>query len=164
MDLIIRWSTTVRNRRVPILVFVGTLANEDRDKEMTIMVLLEYRVWANVTRMLWGLLGHFDRQTLFPLFFWSTRNHSSLVKSTYEEHLRVVAMTSSERGTQFHPLASYRNHAGQRNGVRLFFKSCRSCFFFAPRCDNADGCDNADTGAETQLNHFVLSFSAHPVQ
>ena len=58
----------------------------------------------------------------------------------------------------------YRNHAGQRTGVRSFFKSCRSSFFFAPRCDNADGCDNADTGAETKLNHFVLSFSAPPVR
>ena len=54
-----------------------------------------------------GLLGQFDRQMLFPLFFWSTRDHSFLVKSTYEEHLRVVALTSSERGTQSHPLASY---------------------------------------------------------
>ena len=34
-------------------------------------------------------------------------NISSLVKSTYEEHLCVLAMTSSERGTQFHLLASY---------------------------------------------------------
>ena len=24
----------------------------------------------------WGLLGHFDRQMLFPLCFWSTRDHS----------------------------------------------------------------------------------------
>ena len=32
---------------------------------------------------------------------------SSLVKSTYEEHLCVVALTGSERGTQFHALASY---------------------------------------------------------
>ena len=41
----------------------------------------------------------FDKHMmLFPLFFWSTRNHSSLlVKSTYyEEHLLcVVALTSS---------------------------------------------------------------------
>ena len=58
--------------------------------------------------MLRGLLGHFDIQMFFPLFFWSTRDYSSLVKSTYyEEHLRVVALTSSERGTKFHPLASY---------------------------------------------------------
>ena len=31
----------------------------------------------------------------------------SLDKSTYEEHLCVVVLTSSERGIQFHPLASY---------------------------------------------------------
>ena len=34
-------------------------------------------------------------------------NHSSLVKPTYEEHLRVVALTGIERGTQFHPFAFY---------------------------------------------------------
>ena len=34
------------------------------------------------------LVSHFDRQKmLFPLFFWSTRDHSSLFKSMYEEHL-----------------------------------------------------------------------------
>ena len=64
----------------------------------------------------------------------------------------------------FHIPVDYRNHAGQRTGVRSFFKSCRSCFCYAPRCDNADGCDNADTGAEKQLNHFVMSFSAPPVR
>ena len=46
---------------------------------------------------------HFDRQMLFPLFFWSTRDQA---KSMYEEHLCVVALTSIERGTQFFPLAS----------------------------------------------------------
>ena len=61
-------------------------------------------------------------------------------------------------------VVNYRNHAGQSTGVRSFSKSCRTCFFFAPRCDNADGCDNADNGAETQLNHFILSFSAPPVR
>ena len=45
---------------------------------------------------------------LFPLFFWSARDHSSLFKSMYEEHLCVVrTLTRSERGTQFFPLASY---------------------------------------------------------
>ena len=34
--LTIRWSTSVRNRRVPISVFMGTLATDDRDKELTI--------------------------------------------------------------------------------------------------------------------------------
>ena len=53
------------------------------------------------------MLSHFNRQMLFPLFFWSTRGHSSLFKSMYEEHLCVVALTSSEQGTQFFPLASY---------------------------------------------------------
>ena len=28
--------------------------------------------------------------------------------------------------------------------VRTIVKSCRSCFFFAPWCDDADGCNNAD--------------------
>ena len=51
--------------------------------------------------------SHFDRQMLFPLFFWSTRDHSSLFKSMYQEHLCVVALTSIERGTQLFPLASY---------------------------------------------------------
>ena len=45
--------------------------------------------------------------SIFALFFWSTRDHSSLVKSTYEEHMFVVAMTSSERGIHFHLLAFY---------------------------------------------------------
>ena len=49
----------------------------------------------------------FDRQMLLPLFFWSTRDHSCLFKSMYEEHLCVVALTGMERGTQFVPLASY---------------------------------------------------------
>ena len=40
--------------------------------------------------------------------FWSTRDHSSVVKSTFfEEYLCVVALTGSEQGTQFLPLASY---------------------------------------------------------
>ena len=34
--------------------------------------------------MLRGLLGHFDRQVLFPFFFWSTPDHSFLVKIAYE--------------------------------------------------------------------------------
>ena len=54
MDLMIRWSPTVRNRRVPILVFMGTSATDDRDKEMTIiwefMVLLGYHMY--------GMYGH----------------------------------------------------------------------------------------------------------
>ena len=41
------------------------------------------------------------------LFFWPTRDHSYLARSTYEEHLCVVALTGSERGTQIHHLASY---------------------------------------------------------
>ena len=48
MDLIIRWSTTVRNRRVPNSVFKGTLATDNRDKEMKtiweFIVLREYRI------------------------------------------------------------------------------------------------------------------------
>ena len=32
-------------------------------------------VWV-VTLVVWGLLCHFDRQMLFPLCFWSTRDHS----------------------------------------------------------------------------------------
>ena len=32
-------------------------------------------VW-EVTRVVWGLLCHFDRQMLFPLCFWSTRDNS----------------------------------------------------------------------------------------
>ena len=43
------------------------------------------------------LTSHFDRQMIFPLFFWSTRDHSSQFKSMYEEHLCVVALTSIER-------------------------------------------------------------------
>ena len=51
--------------------------------------------------------------------FWSTSSFSrphilcvsgqrgTIAKSTYEEHLCVVALTSIERGTQFFPLASY---------------------------------------------------------
>ena len=47
-------------------------------------------------------------EILFPLFFWLTRDHSSLVESTYEEHLCIVALAgSSGRGTQFHLLAPY---------------------------------------------------------
>ena len=34
MDLMIHWSTTVRDRRVPISVFMGTLATDDRLKEL----------------------------------------------------------------------------------------------------------------------------------
>ena len=112
MDLMTRWSTTVRNRKVPILVFMVTLATDDRDKEMTIiwkfMFPLGYHIlWGIVTRMLWGLLGHFDRHMLFPLCFWSTRDHSSQAESTYEEYLCVVAITSSERGTQSHLACLY---------------------------------------------------------
>ena len=48
MYLMIRWSTTVRNRRVPISFFMGTLATDDQDKELKIiwefMVLREYRM------------------------------------------------------------------------------------------------------------------------
>ena len=87
---------------------MGTLATDDRDKELKtiweFMVLPEYRMGdchEDVMGPTWSL------QMLFPLFFMSTLDHSSLVKSTYEENLCVVALTSSERGTQFHPLASY---------------------------------------------------------
>ena len=51
MDLMIRWGTAVRNdRRVPISGFMGTLATDNRDKELkqhTIWeskVLREYRM------------------------------------------------------------------------------------------------------------------------
>ena len=49
MDLMICWSTTVRNRKVPISVFMETLATDDRDnKELKtiwqFMVLREYRM------------------------------------------------------------------------------------------------------------------------
>ena len=73
MCLMERWSTTVRNKRVPISAFMGTLATDDPDKELTtiweFMVLREYRL-GFVTRILGGLLVNFDRQMLFPLFFW----------------------------------------------------------------------------------------------
>ena len=76
-----------------------------------LMVLLGYRIYEGLSRgCLRPILGHFDRQMLFSLFsllFWSMRDHGSLVKSTYEEHPLVVAMTSSEGGIQFHLLASY---------------------------------------------------------
>ena len=60
MDLMIRWTTTVRNSLVPILVFMGTLATDDRDKEMTIiwefMVFLGYGdCHENVMRPTWSL-------------------------------------------------------------------------------------------------------------
>ena len=48
IDLMIRWSTIVRNRIVYVLVFMGgTLATDDRDKITIIwefIVLLEYRI------------------------------------------------------------------------------------------------------------------------
>ena len=48
-DLMKRWIMTVWNRRVTILVFMGTLATDDRDKVMEIvgefMVLLGYRMY-----------------------------------------------------------------------------------------------------------------------
>ena len=48
-DLMKRWIMTVWNRRVTILVFMGTLATDDRDKVMKIvgefMVLLGYRMY-----------------------------------------------------------------------------------------------------------------------
>ena len=84
---------------------MGTLATDDRDKELGwFFGNIGNIVWEIVTMMLSGLPGNFDRQMFFPLFCWSTRDHSSLVKSTYEEHLCVVALTSSERETQFHRL------------------------------------------------------------
>ena len=62
MDLMIRWSTTVRNRRVPISVIMGTLATDDRDKHLKtiweFMVLREYRMGnchENVMRSTWSL-------------------------------------------------------------------------------------------------------------
>ena len=84
---------------------------EDRDEELNTiwesMVLREYRT-GDCHEEVVRPLSHFDRLVLFPLFFWSTRDHSSLFKSMYEEHhLCVVALTSSERGTQFSALASY---------------------------------------------------------
>ena len=33
MDLMIRWSTTVPNRRITISVFMGTSVTDDRDKD-----------------------------------------------------------------------------------------------------------------------------------
>ena len=87
MDLMIRWSTIARQfgiEEYPYiigLVFMWTLAIDDRDKELKtlweFMVLWEYR------------RGDYHE-------VWSTRDHSSLVKSTYEEHICVVALT---RGT-----------------------------------------------------------------
>ena len=38
----------------------------------------------------------------------NTLNVRNDKKSTHEEHLCIVALTSMERGTQFLPLASYR--------------------------------------------------------
>ena len=88
---------------------------DDRDEELKIiwecMVLREYRMGDCHEEVVRPLLSHFDRQMmmLFPLFLWSTRDHSSLFKAMYEEHhhLCVVALTSVERGTQFFRLASY---------------------------------------------------------
>ena len=64
MDLMmIRWSTTVRDRRALILIFMGTLATtDDRDKGLKtiweFMVLREYRVGdchEGVLRPTWSL-------------------------------------------------------------------------------------------------------------
>ena len=64
MDLRKRWSMPVRNGRVPILVFKGTLATDDRDKVIKIiwefMVLLGYRIHG-------GLSGGFLRPTVAPV-------------------------------------------------------------------------------------------------
>ena len=80
------WGTTVRNKRVPILGFMEIFATEDRDEELkTIwesMVLREYRMGdchEEVVRP--TKFSHFDRPMLFPLFFWSTRDHSSIYLS-----------------------------------------------------------------------------------
>ena len=53
------------------------------------------------------------------------------------------------RGTQQTPkrnVISALSHRGAITPipVRKIVKSCRSCFFFAPWCDDADGCNNAD--------------------
>ena len=69
------------------------------------MVLREYRM-GDCREEVVRPTSHLDRQMLFPLFFWSTRDHSSLFKSMDEEHRCVVAPTSIERGTHFFPLAS----------------------------------------------------------
>ena len=54
MDLMKRWSMPVRNGKVPILVFMGTLATDDRDRAMKIiweiMVLLGYCVYGGLSR------------------------------------------------------------------------------------------------------------------
>ena len=66
---------------------MGTLATDDRDKELGwFFGNIEKIVWGIVTMMLGGLPGHLDGQMFFSLFFWSTRDHSSLliVKFTYE--------------------------------------------------------------------------------
>ena len=41
-------------------------------------------------------------------FLYVSGQRGTIAKSMHEEHLRVVALTSMERGTQFFPLASYR--------------------------------------------------------
>ena len=71
------------------------------------MGIPDFLFFRNIAWRIVTSIGLFDKQMFFLLFFWSTRDHSSLVRSTYEEHLDdVVALTSSERGTQFHPLFS----------------------------------------------------------
>ena len=41
-------------------------------------------------------------------FLCVSGQRGTIAKSMHEEHLCVVALTSTERGTQFFPLASYR--------------------------------------------------------
>ena len=62
MDLMIRWSTTVQNRRVPTSVFLGALATDDRDKELKtiweFMALREFSIGdchEDVMRPTWSL-------------------------------------------------------------------------------------------------------------
>ena len=88
--------TTVRNKRVPVSGFMGIFATEDRDEKLK----TNYRGLSREGCE--AYLVTLTRQMLFSLFFWSTRDPSSLFKSMYEEHLCVVALTSSERGTQFY--------------------------------------------------------------
>ena len=40
-------------------------------------------------------------------FFYVSGQRGTIAKSMHEEHLRVVALTSMERGTHFFPLTSY---------------------------------------------------------
>ena len=93
------WMYELETKYFPRLFIYGFCFKSNLTLDNTLLKWKTLYEYAFSSRASHSLPLHLTAQTLFT--------SSSIEKSTYEEHMCVVALTGSERGTQFHPLASY---------------------------------------------------------